>query len=63
MRASLAMLRYFYSTFFTLGIFHEPFNMVGSFSLRQYKRIISTKSSLGAGSQLDSLSGSFHSGM
>src|SRR5271169_5656058 len=39
-RAPLLIVRCFYSTFFTPGIFHEPFRMVGSFSLGQYKRII-----------------------
>ena len=45
----------FYPTFLTSGIFHEPFNIVGSLSFGQYKRIIKTKSSFGEGSQFDSL--------
>jgi hypothetical protein len=39
-------------TFFAAGTFHVPSMIDGSLSLGQYKRIIRTKSPLGAGSQL-----------
>src|SRR5215475_12838502 len=55
-RDGRAMRSNVYEASLTSAGFHVPSRMDGGFSLGQYNRIISTKASAGAGSQLASLS-------